>query len=75
MEKNLTGKRDESSRLVAEGLLESFARFGRKGLRGDVVYFLGVIEHHVAEKANLLPVPAAPFADQQVETQPQPLWP
>jgi len=60
--------------LVVEGTLEAFARFGRETTRSGFGQFIGMVMHGVAQESDLFTVTAAPFAKQEMETQPNPSW-
>ena len=64
---------EELFRPAAEGTLESLARFGRENARHYFVYFVRVLVHGPAQETNLLSITPAPFADEQMKSQPESL--
>jgi hypothetical protein len=56
-----------------EGALESFSRFTGEGVRHRFAYIFRVVMHGLAEETNLLSIAPAPFADEQMKSQPEAL--
>ena len=71
---NLTARRGGLFPLVVEGTLEALARFGRETTRIGFGQFIRMVMRSVAQKSDLFTVAAAPFAKQEMETQPNPSW-
>src|ERR1041384_4877176 len=61
-----------SFRLVLKRAFQSRIRFRKKAWRRGVRQFVGMIVNRIVKETNLFAVAAAPFADKQVKSQPEP---
>ena len=54
--------------------LEPFAGFGGESLRGGLAQLPRMLARRAPQETELFSVAAAPFAEQKMEAQPEPLW-